>query len=155
MFSIEGLLKRKLYNISFLRFLMKIPKLKYRIQNIFGRGNVLAISLFTTLSHSLAFTWIFWDALLSRKLYKNQKLFPDHALRFLRLGVGVTWFVGMINPITAGVYLIGDGIYSIFRYRMLKITKNPIEDLPRIARIGCGLLMFPLFAQGLPFLLRI
>jgi len=122
---------------------------------MFDRRKVFAISLFTTLSHSLAFTWIFWDALLSRTLYKHQKFFPDHALRFLRLGVGITWFVGLINPITAGVYLIGDGIYSIFRYRSLNITKNPIEDLPRLARIGCGLLMFPIFANALPFLLRI
>ena len=134
---------------------MKMPELKYRIQNIFGKRNVFLISLFTAISGSLAFTWIFWDALLSHKLYKYQKMFPDHALRFLRLGVGVTWFAGLINPITAGIYLIGDGIYSIFRYRMLKITKNPIEDLPRIARIGCGLLMFPLFTSALPFLLRI
>jgi predicted helicase len=134
---------------------MKIPKLKYRIQNIFGRRNVLAISLFTALSRSFAFTWIFWDALLSNRLYKYQKIFPDHALRFLRLGVGLTWFAGIISPITAGIYLIGDGIYSIARYRILKVTKSPIEDLPRLARIGCGLLMFPLFAQSLPFLLRI
>jgi hypothetical protein len=133
---------------------MKMPKLKYRIQNIFGRANVFAISLFTVLSHSLAFTWIFWDAFLSNRLYKYQKMFPDHALRILRLGVGVSWFIGLINPITAGIYLIGDGIYSIFRYRIMKVTKNPIEDLPRLARIGCGLLMFPLFANALPFLLR-
>ena len=134
---------------------MQMPKLKYRIQNIFGRANVFAISLFTVLSHSLAFTWIFWDALLSRTLYKHQKIFPDHALRFLRLGVGLTWFLGLINPITAGVYLIGDGIYSIFRYRLLKVTRSPIEDLPRLARIGVGLLMFPVIAQTLPFLLHL
>jgi len=134
---------------------MKVPNLKYRIKNIFGRGNVLAISLFTILSHSLAFTWIFWDALLSNRLYKHQNMFPDHALRFLRLGVGMTWFVGILNPIAAGIFFIGDGIYSIFRYRTLKITKNPIEDLPRLGRIGVGLLMFPLFAQALPFLVHL
>ena len=134
---------------------MKVPHLKNRIRNIFDGRNVLAISLFTALSRSLAFTWIFWDALLSHRLYKHQDIFPDHTLRFLRLGVGLTWFMGILSPITAGIFLIGDGIYSIFRYRMLKITKNPIEDLPRIARIGVGLLMFPLFAQSLPFLIHI
>jgi len=134
---------------------MKVPNLKYRIKSIFGRRNVFVISLFTILSRSLAFTWIFWDALLSRTLYKHQKMMPDHALRFIRLGVGITWFAGLISPITAGVFLIGDGMYSIFRYRSLNITKNPMEDLPRLARIGVGLLMFPIFAQALPFLLHI
>jgi len=134
---------------------MKVPSLKYRIQHIFDRRKVFAISLFTVLSRSCAFTWIFWDALLSRTLYKHQKIVPDQALRFLRLGVGMTWFAGILNPITAGVYLIGDGIYSIFRYRNLNITKNPVEDLPRLARIGVGLLMFPIFTQALPFLVKI
>lgn len=134
---------------------MKVPNLKYRIQNIFDRRKVFLISVFTILSRSLAFTWIFWDALLSNRLYKHQNMFPDHALRFVRLGVGITWFAGIISPITAGVFLIGDGIYSIFRYRTLKITKNPVEDLPRLARIGVGLLMFPIFAQAMPFLVHL
>jgi hypothetical protein len=134
---------------------MKVPNLKYRIQNIFDRRKVFLISVFTILSRSLAFTWIFWDALLSNRLYKHQKMFPDQALRFVRLGVGITWIAGLISPITAGVFLIGDGIYSIFRYRTLKVTKNPVEDLPRLARIGVGLLMFPVFAQALPFLVHL
>jgi hypothetical protein len=134
---------------------MKMPDLKSRVKAMFDRRNVFAISVFTILSHSLAFTWIFWDALLSRTLYKHQKMLPDHALRFIRLGVGITWFAGMISPITAGIYLIGDGMYSIFRYRSLNVTKSPVEDLPRLARIGVGLLMFPVFAQALPFLLHI
>ena len=134
---------------------MKVPDVKYRIQHIFDKRKVFAISLFTVLSHSLAFAWIFWDALLSNRLYKEQKMFPDQALRFLRVGVGITWFIGVISPITAGLYLVGDGIYSIFRYRVTKVTKTPIEDLPRLARIGVGLLMFPVFAQALPFMLRV
>lgn len=133
---------------------MKVSSLKNRIKHIFDRGNVFGISLFTLLSHSLAFTWIFWDAFLSNRLYKHQQIFPDQILRFLRIGVGLTWFAGMLSPITAGLFLIADGIYSISRYRILKITKNPIEDLPRLGRIGVGLLMFPVFAQSLPFLLH-
>ena len=120
-----------------------VPKLSVRIRKIFTRPNVFAISLFAILSRSLSFTWIFWDAILSHKLYKHQQQFPDQMLRFFRLGVGISWFVGLINPMTAAIMLISDGAYSIARYRQLKITKHFIEDVPRIARIGVGLLLIP------------
>jgi len=122
---------------------VKIPKLGTRIRGMFTRPNVFAISLFALLSRSLSFTWIFWDALLSHKLYKHQQVFPDQALRFVRLGVGIGWFVGLINPLTAGIILAADGIYSIAHYRHMRITKNFIEDVPRIARICVGLLLVP------------
>jgi hypothetical protein len=124
---------------------MKMKSLKYVIKNIFSKRRVLAISLSAVVTRSLPFVWITWDSILSHKLYKYQKLFPDHALRFLRLGVGISWFVGLINPLTAGMILVGDGIFSIIRYRALKVTKNFIEDVPRLIRIGTGLLMFPIF----------
>jgi len=120
-----------------------IPRLEERIRTLFTRPNMLAISVFAILSKSLSFTWIFWDALLSHKLYKHQQAFPDQMLRFMRLGVGVSWFVGWINPLTAAIILAADGVYSIARYRQLKITKNFIEDVPRITRIGVALLMIP------------
>jgi hypothetical protein len=123
---------------------MKIEFLKHRIKDIFSKRRVLAISLSAIVTKSLPFVWIIWDAILSHKLYKHQKFFPDHMLRFLRLGVGIGWFVGLINPLTAGLILIGDGIYSIVRYRALKVTKSFIEDVPRLIRIGTGLLMFPI-----------
>jgi hypothetical protein len=119
--------------------------LKHRIKDMFSKRKVLAISLSAIVTKSLPFVWIVWDAILSNRLYKNQKVYPDQMLRFLRLGVGIGWFVGLVNPITAGLILIGDGAYSILRYRMLDVTKNNIEDIPRLIRIGTGLLMFPIF----------
>jgi hypothetical protein len=89
--------------------------------------------------------WIVWDAILSHKLYKGQKFYPDQLLRFVRLGVGIGWFVGLVNPMTAGLILIADGVYSILRYRLLKVTTHTFEDVPRLIRIGTGLLMFPIF----------
>lgn len=128
---------------------LRIPHLKERINNLFTAPNAFAISVFAILSRSLSFTWIFWDAILSHKLYKHQEAFPDQLLRFLRLGVGISWFVGLINPMTAGIILAADGVYSIARYRQLKVTKSFMEDVPRIARIGVALLLIP--AVGLTF----
>ena len=122
---------------------VKVPKLSTRVKKIFTRPNVFAISLFALLSRSLSFTWIFWDAILSHKLYKHQQPFPDQMLRFVRLGVGVGWFIGFISPLTAAIILAADGIYSIARYRHLHITKHFIEDVPRITRIAVALLLIP------------
>jgi len=121
----------------------RVPKLKERIQTLFTRPNVVAISLFAIASRSLSFTWIFWDGLLSHKLYKHQNVWPDQFLRFFRVGVGISWFFGLVNPITAGIMLAADGIYSIVRYRQLKITQHFIEDVPRLARIGLALVLIP------------
>jgi len=123
--------------------LMKIPRVQKLLKKAFNGEKLFAISLFAILSRSLSFTWIFWDALLSNVLYKKQKFYPDHLLRFMRLGIGISWFIGFVTPFTAGVFLIGDGLYSIIRYRSLKITKNFIEDVPRLARIGIGLVLLP------------
>jgi len=120
-----------------------VPALKERINNLFTSSNALAISVFAILSRSLSFTWIFWDAILSHKLYKHQEVFPDQFLRFVRLGVGIGWFIGLISPLTAAVILAADGIISIVRYRQLKVTKSFIEDVPRIARIAVALLLVP------------
>lgn len=124
---------------------MKIKSLKDRIKDIFSNRRILAISLSAVVTKSLPTVWIIWDAILSHKLYQHQNFYPDQALRFLRLGVGISWFVGLINPVTAGLILIGDGIYSIARYRALRVTKSFVEDVPRLVRIGTGLLMFPIF----------
>lgn len=123
---------------------MEMKSLKHRIKNIFSKRRVFAISLSAIVTKSLPAVWIVWDAILSHKLYKHQKFYPDHMLRVVRLGVGIGWFVGLVNPLTAGLILIGDGIYSIARYRALKVTENFIEDVPRLIRIGTGLLMFPI-----------
>jgi len=112
---------------------------------MFSKRKVLAISVSAIVTKSLPFVWIVWDAILSNRLYKNQKFYPDQMLRFLRLGVGIGWFVGLINPMAAGLILIGDGAYSILRYRFLNVTKHTIEDVPRLVRIGTGLMLFPIF----------
>jgi len=133
----------KVPSVNFRDFKSRVPHVKERIKTLFTRTNMLAISVFAILSKSLSFTWIFWDAILSHKLYKHQDIFPDQLLRFVRLGVGIGWFVGFISPLTAAIILAADGIISIVRYRQLKITKNFIEDIPRIARIAVALLLIP------------
>jgi hypothetical protein len=62
-------------------------------------------------------------------------------LRWARLGIGVSWFVGALNPVAAGFLIAIDGIYSIGRYRYLGVTKDFIEDVPRMARVGMGFMM--------------
>lgn len=134
--------------VTFINQLSKVKlmkSLKHRIKSIFSKRGVLAISLSALVTKSLPLVWIIWDAILSHKLYKNQKIYPDQLLRFLRLGVGIGWFIGLINPVTAGLILIADGVYSILRYRFLRVTKSFIEDVPRMIRIGTGLLLFPVF----------
>jgi len=123
---------------------MKIPKLRDRVRSTFSNKNILFISLFAFVSRSLSFTWIFWDGIASHLLYKHQNKFPDQILRFFRMGVGISWFVGIISPFTAGLILIGDGVYSIIRYRSMNVTKNFIEDVPRLFRIGLGILLLPM-----------
>lgn len=123
---------------------MRIPSLRERIKKLFEAKRVLTITLSALVSRSVYFTWILWDAILSIKLYKHQKMFPDQLLRFFRLGIGIGWFFGLVSPVTAGIVLIADGVFSILRYRALNVTKNAIEDLPRLVRISTGLMMFPL-----------
>ena len=135
---------------------MKIVSFERKIKKIFETKRMFYIFLSAIISKSLSFTWILWDAILSIKLYKHQKIFPDHFLRFLRLGIGVGWLLGFVSSITAGIFLICDGAFSIYRYRSLRVTKSAIEDIPRLIRISTGLLMFPLgiwIKQGFKFCL--
>jgi len=90
---------------------------------------------------SFPITWLVWDSLLSIKLYFHQKLFPDQAIRLGRLGMAVGVLVNIINPIVGGAYFIGDGLYSIFRYRFRGETVEDVEDFSRLGRIGIGSLL--------------
>jgi len=123
---------------------MIVPSLSRKFKKIFEAKKMFFIALSAFASKSLSFTWIIWDAILSIRMYKHQKVFPDQLLRFLRLGLGIGWLLGWVSPITVGVALVFDGVFSILRYRMLNVTQSSIEDLPRLIRISAGLLMFPI-----------
>ena len=120
-----------------------------RSTKVFDKKTGVAVLSLVVLAKSLPFAWIVSDAILSWKLYKKQSQ-QEHALRWARLGVGITWFTGVLNPTVAGFLLVVDGIYSIFRYRRYKITKSFVEDVPRLARIGVGFIIMAALPLTLP-----
>lgn len=118
----------------------KIKGLDRRVKLLFGKKTTLGLAGLALLTKSFPLVWLVGDALLSIKLYQKQNQ-QEHALRWARLGIGVTWFVGALNPLVAGFLIALDGIYSIARYRYLNVTKDFIEDVPRLARVGVGFMM--------------
>lgn len=130
---------------------VKLEGLQKRVRLLFGRKTSFAITSLAVLTKSFPLVWLVGDALLSIKLYRKQNA-QEHALRWARLGIGVTWFVGILNPILAGFLLVVDGLYSIARYRYYHVTKDLVEDLPRLARVGVGLLMMAAIPLTLPAL---
>lgn len=130
---------------------VKIKGLKDRVRLLFGKKTTFAIASLAVLTKSFPLVWLVGDALLSIKLYKRQNG-QEHMLRWARLGVGLTWFVGILNPLVAGFLLVVDGLYSIIRYRYYHITKDLIEDVPRLARVGVGLAMMAALPVTLPAL---
>jgi hypothetical protein len=127
----------------------RIMPLKYRIQSTFSSIRFLLLSAFSVLSRLIPSTlfvnYVFWDGYLSWEFYKHQKMFPDQILRFSRIAVAIAWFGGA-SSLLAGVYFIGDGVYSVIRYRFItKETKGIMEDLPRIGRAlaGVALILVP------------
>jgi len=133
---------------------MKVIKLKglqKRVKLLFGKKACFALTSLAVLTKSFPLVWLVGDALLSIKLYKKQNG-QEHALRWARLGVGVTWFVGVLNPLVAGFLLVADGLYSIVRYRYYHVTKDLVEDLPRLARVGVGFAMMAAIPVTLPAL---
>lgn len=122
-----------------------------RANFLFTAKTNAALVFLTVITKSLPLIWLVGDAILSIKLYQKQN-FQEHALRWARLGIGVTWFVGLLNPLLAGFLLVVDGVYSIARYRYYNITKDFIEDVPRLARIGVGFLIMAAIPMTLPSL---
>ena len=131
--------------------IVKLKGLQKRIRLLFGKKTSFALTSLAVLTKSFPLVWMVGDALLSIKLYKKQNS-QEHALRWARLGVGLTWFVGILNPLVAGFLLVVDGIYSIVRYRYYHVTKNLVEDLPRLARVGIGFAMMAALPVTLPAL---
>lgn len=120
-----------------------------RASRLFTRKTNIALMSLAVVTKSIPLVWFVGDALLSIKLYKKQNR-QEHALRWARLGVGVSWFVGFLNPIVAGLLLVVDGVYSIVRYRYYNVTKDFVEDLPRLARVGVGFLIMAAIPLTLP-----
>ncbi len=129
----------------------KMKGLQKRVKVLFGKKTSFALTSLAVLTKSFPLVWLVGDALLSIKLYRKQNK-QEHALRWARLGVGVTWFIGVLNPLIAGFLLVVDGAYSIARYRYYHITKDFVEDLPRLARVGIGFLMMSALPLTLPAL---
>lgn len=130
---------------------IKLNGLQKRVKLLFGKKTSFALTSLAVLTKSFPLVWLVGDALLSIKLYKKQNG-QEHALRWARLGIGLTWFVGVLNPLIAGFLLVTDGVYSIARYRYYHVTKDIVEDLPRLARVGVGFAMMAAIPVTLPAL---
>ena len=122
-----------------------------RAKKVFDKRALVGVLSLAVLTKSIPLLWIVGDAILSWKLYKKQNQ-QEHALRWARLGVGLTWFTGVLNPTVAGFLLVVDGVYSIFRYRRYNVTKSFVEDVPRLARIGVGFVIMAALPMTLPSL---
>lgn len=109
-----------------------------RAKRLFTGRRMLEIAAFVVLTKSMILTWVVWDSILSVRLYQQQNI-KEHLLRVARFAVGISWFAGFLNPLYAGIMLMADGAYSIFRYRRMGVTKHFIEDVPRIVRIVFGM----------------
>lgn len=131
--------------------IVKLKGLQKRVRLLFGKKTAFALTSLAVLTKSFPLVWLVGDALLSIKLYKRQNR-QEHALRWARLGIGATWFVGILNPIVAGSLLVMDGVYSIARYRYYHVTKNLVEDIPRLTRVGVGFAMMAALPVTLPAL---
>jgi hypothetical protein len=131
--------------------LIRIKGFKKRADRLFGKKTMFGLTSLALLTKSFPLVWLVGDALLSIKLYKKQNG-QEHALRWARLGVGLSWFVGALNPLVAGFILVVDGLYSIARYRYYHVTKDFIEDVPRLARVGVGVMMMAALPLTLPAL---
>ncbi len=115
-----------------------MTKIKAWMKRAFTDKIIVGISAFALIFKSIPFIWIVWDSLLSIRVYKRQHM-KEHLLRVFRLIVGLSWFAGIINPLTAGAFFVTDGLFSIFRYRFKNVTNHFIEDVPRFIRILVGL----------------
>jgi len=96
----------------------------------------LIFSLINALKSPLSWSSVFWDGY-------NRNEFPDNLMRLLRISMGIATILRFVTPAFLGLFLMVDGLYAIYRYRVeLPKTKNWYEDLPRGARslLGCLLL---------------
>ena len=74
------------------------------------------------------------DGVASSYLYKEEKFFPYHFLRYGRI---VANMAGIINPMISVAWNIGDGIYSMMLYK----NATNLETLPRFGRVLNGALL--------------
>ena len=96
----------------------------------------LIFSLINALKSPLSWSSVFWDGY-------NRNEFPDNLMRLLRISMGIATILRFVTPAFLGLFLMVDGLYAIYRYRVeLPETKHWYEDLPRGARslLGCLLL---------------
>lgn len=74
------------------------------------------------------------DGITSTYLYKEEKFFPYHFLRYGRI---IANMAGIVNPFIAVAWNMGDGIYSLILYK----NATGLETLPRFGRVLNGALL--------------
>ncbi len=83
----------------------------------------------------LSWRSIFWDGNIADE-------FPDRLMRGFRYLIGFTYVTHLINLAMVGVFLLVDGLHSIYRNRFeLSATRYWTDDVPRVARCLLGVLI--------------
>ena len=88
-----------------------------------------------TLHSPLSWRSIFWDGNVADE-------FPDRFMRAFRYLIGFTYLTHLIGLVSVGVFLVIDGIHSVYRNRFeVKLTREWTDDVPRIARSLLGVVI--------------
>ncbi len=83
----------------------------------------------------LSWRSIFWDGYITDE-------FPDHLMRISKYVIGLTYIARLVNLATLGIFLVVDGLYSIYRNRFeVALTRRWTDDLPRMARCLLGVVL--------------
>lgn len=87
------------------------------------------------LNSPLSWRSIIWDNNIADE-------FPDHLMRTSRYLIGLTYVTHLINIALVGVFLVVDGVYSIYRNRFeVALTRQWTDDVPRVARSLLGVVL--------------
>lgn len=115
---------------------IKGRQLSLKLKRLFAGAKKSIIRLINnSLKSPLSWRSIFWDGYLVDE-------FPEHVMRVLRILIGLAYIIKSINITFLGLFLVIDGIYSVYRYRFeFKLTKTWHEDIPRLARSLLGFML--------------
>ncbi len=109
------------------------PSFSKRIKGFFtGVKKWVSYLVNEKLKSPLSWRSIFWDGNIANE-------FPDQLMRTFRYVIGLTYVTHLIGITSVGLFLVIDGIHSIYRNRFeTALTIHWTDDIPRIARSLLG-----------------